>query len=97
MTEPLRGPRPRLHLFRRGQVEVGCVTYRRSGALRARFGADKPGYRWAPAWAQAVRLGVVSMPLTLAHWQRIAADQQTKLRLHPTQRAAMRAAAKEYR
>lgn len=67
--------KPCLHLFPGDSVEVGT---------------GRPGYRWVPAYSQAVR-GGFSNPLTRKHWRQVAARDNVKLVFHADKSAAMRA------
>ncbi len=71
-----------LHLFPNGQVERGTATPRN----------PRPGYRWVPAYSQALANGE-SMALPRREWYAMAQRDGDKCKFHED-KAAARAALK---
>lgn len=74
--------KPIIHLFPAGSVEKGTGSPTYSGRVR------KPGYRWSPAYSQAVPGGGTSQPLNCADWRGLG----ERLKFHPDEQSARRAA-----
>ena len=66
-----------LHLFPNGQVERG--TAKKPG--------DRPGYRWVPAYSQALANGE-SMALPRRDWQAMADRDGDKCKFHDSKQSA---------
>lgn len=71
-----------VHLFPNGQVERGAVTYPRGQR------GGRPGYRWVPAYSEAVSETVVSMALTRREWFDIARRDGLRVKFHGDKDAA---------
>jgi hypothetical protein len=64
-----------IHLFRNGNIEVGCTVKRR------------PSYRWAQGYSEATKDGY-SAPLTLKNWRGMASRDGHKVKVHASEDSA---------
>ena len=77
-----------IHLFPNGQVERGAP---RGKYVKGQGRITVPGYRWVPAYSQAVRPGVESMALPRREWQAMARRDGDKLCFHVNKQQAFAA------